>query len=539
MAEQSIPQFIDERYPDDDYYDEVVAPSPPPVPKLDAERAEQRRRIFAPKFDLYLVAVVGLLCAIGLLIVYSASIDASFLATEDQSTTYFFQRQLRNFVIGIVVLYVMARIDYRIWRRFSVWMMLVVIAALLVVLQFGDTRLAAQRALYIAGNSFQPGEAAKFVIVIYMAAWLAAKRRRLSNVTYGLIPFSIMVGAVAFLIVLQPDLSTAASILATALTMFFLAGASWAQLAVITGAAAFAGYTIATQFSYASERINDHLAAIRDLTQASDHVQAAVTAFINGGLFGVGLGEGRQKFGRLPFPHTDSVFAVIGEELGLFGCTVVIGLYVMLVYRGFTVSRNARDPFGALLAAGVTCWLTYDALLNIAVMTALVPPTGVPLPFISFGGSSLIAAMAGVGLMLSVSRVSAMPEPVEEKQIEAWDEEPTKKKKRRQVKEERKQAKQQLKRDKAVEKAREQRRRQRRSPRQQSEAAKAEEPRLEPEGIPDVEKLAPSEEEVQQANHPPSPETEELLTEEEEQRDANSHVGGRNRRRRISRISCR
>jgi cell division protein FtsW len=166
------------------------------------------------------------------------------------------------------------------------------------------------------------------------------------------------------------------------------------------------GYLLVTQISYARTRIDSHFDAIRDLTKANDHVQASVEAFLNGSLFGVGLGEGTQKFGRLPFPHTDSIFAVIGEELGLLGSMTVLVLFTLLVYRGFTIARRAPDLFGGLLASGVCLWIVYDAMLNIAVMTALLPPTGVPLPFISFGGSSLVSVMAGVGLVLSVSRQS-------------------------------------------------------------------------------------------------------------------------------------
>ncbi|NDJ86857.1 MAG: FtsW/RodA/SpoVE family cell cycle protein, partial [Chloroflexi bacterium] len=329
MTEQTAPQFVDD-------LGGVIAPSAPPTPRLDPARANARRRLFTAQMDLYLLAVVGVLCAIGLLMVYSASIDASFLATEDRSTTYFFQRQLRNLFVGVVLLYALARIDYRIWRRISIVMMLGIIASLLLVLAVGDDRLQARRAL-ISG-SIQPGEAAKLVVVIYMAAWLAAKRHRIRNITYGIVPFSIMIGIVAVLIILQPDISTAASIIATALTMFFLAGASWPQISVVAFGAAFASWTIATQFDYARQRIEGHLVAIENLTLANDHVQAAIVAFLDGGLFGVGLGEGQQKY-VIPFPHTDSVFAVIGEELGLFGCFVVIALYVIMVFRGFTISR--------------------------------------------------------------------------------------------------------------------------------------------------------------------------------------------------------
>lgn len=402
-----IPQFIDE---DEFNYAEALErphrrPLPPPVQR---DRIADRYRAYAAGFDLYLVLIVGVLCAIGLLMVYSASIDVSFQVTgEVDSTTYFFTRQVRSMAIGLVVLLVLARVDYRIWRRMSVPMLLGVILLLLAVLAFGEERFEAQRALL--SGSLQPGELAKLTVVIYMAAWLAAKRARLRNIFYGIIPFSVLVGTVAFLIVLQPDLSTAASVLATALTLFFIAGADMFQLLAIGGAMGVAGWQLMTRLDYARERLDAHLAAIDDLTQASDHVQQAVSAFINGGLTGVGLGQSQLKYANnLPFPHTDSIFAVIGEETGLLGAFLVLALYVALIYRGFLIARYAPDAFGGLLAAGVTCWIAYDALLNIAVMTAIIPPTGVPLPFISFGGSSLVAALAGVGLMLNVSRAISL-----------------------------------------------------------------------------------------------------------------------------------
>lgn len=365
----------------------------------------ERPRWLTFDFDAYFLLAAAVLCAFGLLMVYSSSISPSFLATEDQSTSYFFTRHARNFVIGLLIMAILAVVDYRIWKRYSLWIMVGTIVGLGLVLLVGDQRLQAQRSLF--QGSVQPGEFSKLAVTIYMAAWLSSRQRHLSNVSYGLIPFTILVGLTCILLVLQPDLSTAATILATTFTMFFLAGAHWLQLGALGGSAAAAGYILVTQIGYAQARINDHLAAIQDLTKANDHVQASVEAFLNGQLFGVGLGEGRQKFGRLPFPHTDSIFAVIGEELGLIGSMLVLSLFVLLVYRGFVIARKAPDLFGALIASGICLWIGFDAILNIAVMTALLPPTGVPLPFISFGGSSLVTAMAGVGLVLSVSRQAA------------------------------------------------------------------------------------------------------------------------------------
>ncbi len=399
-----VPRFIE----DDEFnYAEALAPrreTPAPPPPPSGGRPVDRRRGYYAGVDLYLALVVGALSAVGLMMVYSASIDVSYQVTGDPtSTTYFFVRQLRSMVVGVIVLITLSRLDYHVWRRLAVPMMLGVIVLLVAVLRFGETRFEAQRAL-IRG-SLQPGELAKFTVVLYMAAWLASKRSRLRNPFYGVIPFSVLVGIIAFLIVLQPDLSTAASILATALSMFFIAGADLIQLVLIGGVMGVVGWQLVLRLDYARERLEAHWNAIQDLTKASDHVQQAVTAFINGGLTGVGLGESKQKFANnLPFPHTDSIFAVIGEELGLLGTFLVIALFVALIYRGFTISRHAPDMFGGLLAAGITCWIAYDALLNIAVMTAMIPPTGVPLPFISFGGSSLVAALGGVGVMLNVSR---------------------------------------------------------------------------------------------------------------------------------------
>ncbi|HEX2907887.1 MAG TPA: FtsW/RodA/SpoVE family cell cycle protein, partial [Phototrophicaceae bacterium] len=156
---------------------------------------------------------------------------------------------------------------------------------------------------------------------------------------------------------------------------------------------------------YAQGRMSTYLSGASDLTQADYHIQQAIKAFNNGGWTGVGLGQGKQKYENLPVPHTDSIFAVIGEELGILGATLIVGLYIILVFRGLQIARRAVDPFGLLLAAGLTIWIAIKALLNIAVMLALVPPTGASLPFISFGGSSLVVVMAGVGLILSVARV--------------------------------------------------------------------------------------------------------------------------------------
>jgi cell division protein FtsW len=362
--------------------------------------------------DVYLVLVAAALLALGLLMVYSTTFDWSYL--EYGSAVRIFLNQVRSVIVGGVFLVIAWRMDYRVLKNrwVATGIMFVTIVALAALLILNNNRsLGAQRSLY--NGSFQPGEAAKLAVIIYFAAWLASRREQLQRIGYGLIPFSILVGAVCGLIVLQPDLSTAAIIVATAGTMFFIAGANIIQIGIIGVLAAVLGWTLATQFDYARQRLVQHLDAMRNLTQASWHVQQAIIAFRASGSgrdtfspnwFGVGLGQSSQKFGFLPAAHTDSIFAIIGEELGLFGCVVVIVLFALFVWRAFRISGNSQDSFGQMLAAGIGAWIAFEAMLNVAVMTTIIPFTGVSLPFISYGGSSLVVVMTGVGLLMSISR---------------------------------------------------------------------------------------------------------------------------------------
>ncbi len=369
----------------------------------DPVRVVERKKLFRTQMDVYLVLVVGVLLAIGLMMVFSTTFDWSYQVYGNASTI--FLRQIRSVAIGLGVMLLLAVLDYRLWKRFALWMMLAAIVLLITLLLTAPELFGAQRAFF--NGSLQPGELAQLITIVYMAAWLSAKQTKIRRISYGLLPFSILVGAVTGLIALQPDLSTAGLILITAVTMFFLAGADLVQLGAVAAVAGSIGWVVASQITYAGTRLADYLASINDLTNASYHVQQAIVAFLNGGLTGVGLGEGYQKFGFLPAPHTDSIFAVIAEELGLVGCALVTVLFVVLAIRGFRIARLATDSFGALLAGGITVWIVFEALLNIAVMTAILPFSGVPLPFISFGGSALVSTLAGVGLLLSVSRVSA------------------------------------------------------------------------------------------------------------------------------------
>jgi cell division protein FtsW len=415
MADQPIvPTFVDVDLPNATADGDVIgkkrvlrptAAAPARGGQNEAARANEKKRSFIATLDTPIVVVLGILLAIGLMMVYSTTFDWSYQTYGSESTI--FMQHAKNMGIGLVVTIALVLVDYRLWRRFAVVLLLITYALLIGVLLFGDNTFGARRAFF--NGSYQPGELAELIIIVYMAAWLGSKSTRIRSITHGLLPFAFLVGSMSYLVMLQPDLSTVAMIVVVAGIMFFLAGADLMQL--LAGGAVMGIIAVAVlssqRLNYAQDRVSSYLSGASDLTQANYHVQQAVIAFINGGWTGVGLGEGRQKFGFLPAPHTDSIFAVIGEELGVLGAALVVALYVILVIRGLQIARRAPDTFGALLASGVTIWIAAKALLNIAVMTAVLPATGAPLPFISFGGSSLLVMMSGAGLLLSVARVSA------------------------------------------------------------------------------------------------------------------------------------
>jgi len=361
---------------------------------MPAERTEGRKR----SIDLPLMIAVGTLAALGLMMVYSATFDWGSTPTE------YLARQVVWLALGIAAMLVVLRVDYTVLHRVSVPLMGIGLALLIAVLIFG-VKMFGSQSTFLAG-SIQPSELVKLISVIYIADWLASKGEKIRDLSLGLIPFAVVIGVITGLVVLQPDFGTAGVIALTAGIMFFLAGADIKQMVIglIVGGATFG--LVLLNSPHAQDRIQSYLDAMHDPVKASYHMQQAFIALGSGGLTGAGLGAGRQKFGYLPLPHTDSVFAVLGEELGLIGALFVVGLFAYVAYRGFRIALNAPDVFGTLIAVGVTSWIVLEALINVAVMTGILPLTGLPLPFISYGGSSLVSLMAAVGLLQSVARGS-------------------------------------------------------------------------------------------------------------------------------------
>ncbi len=361
------------------------------------------------QFDYWLLLTVAGLLIIGMMMVYSTTFDYGLLFKDDP--TYYFQRQFVAMLLGLAGILVIMQFDYHAFRRISVPFLALTLLGLIVVLFFGESIFGAQRGIY--EGSYQPSEVAKIATILYIAHWLSSKGDRIKDLTYGLLPFSFLTGVVCALIVQQPDVSTAVLIALICFTLFFIAGADWRQFAVAALVGGVVFLIIINTLPHAAARVDAFKQTLRDPAQASWHVQQTLIALGRGGWFGVGIGESTQKFGPLPAAHTDGVFAILGEELGLMGTLTFIGLLAMMVYRGIRTALNARDIYGSLLALGITAWLGFQALINIAVITAVIPFTGIPLPFLSYGGSSLLFSMLGIGILLNISRDAAIERRVQ------------------------------------------------------------------------------------------------------------------------------
>lgn len=350
-------------------------------------------------FDAWLLLLVGIMIAFGLVMVYSASWDVSYRLFGNPNALTL--RQIGNLAFGLVALAVAAFFPIRYMRRLATPLILgtILVLFLLLLVSAGS---GPRRAFL--GGSVQPSELAKLAVVIYLAVWMESKGERLSEWGYGFLPLMTIIGIVGGLILLQPDLSAVLTVASVALVMFYLAGARLSQSAVVTAGSAIVGYVLVRLTNTGRARWADYVAGLVNIEEASYHVQQSLQSFFSGGLIGRGLGASREKFGLLPAPHTDSIFAVIGEELGLIGALLVLLLFGLLLWRSFRVASQAPDRLGMLLAGGIAFWIGIEALINMSVLLGLLPFAGNALPFFSYGGSSLVTTLAGVGLLLNISR---------------------------------------------------------------------------------------------------------------------------------------
>jgi cell division protein FtsW len=368
-----------------------------PAPKLN--QRSLARRLRDSGFDPWLLMTVSFMILFGLVMVYSSSWDVSWRLTGEADTL--FRRQVINMGIGLLAMVAAAQVPLAWLRKLAIPIIAVAIVSLLAVLLF-SVGLGPRRA-FLSG-SIQPSELAKLALIIYLAVWMESKGDKLLDWGHGFIPLMVIIGIVGGLILLQPDLSAVLTVAVVALTLFYLAGARLSQSLIITSGGSVVAYILVRLTTTGRARWADYISGLVDIQQASYHVQHSLQAFYSGGILGLGLGASREKFGLLPAPHTDSIYAVIGEELGLIGALVVVAMFVFFLWRGFRIALDSEDRLGYLIASGITFWIGVEAMVNMSVLLGLLPFAGNALPFFSFGGSSLVTTLAGVGLLLNVSR---------------------------------------------------------------------------------------------------------------------------------------
>ena len=358
----------------------------------------------APDYGL-LICVLTLVF-LGSIFVYSSSYV--FADLEYGDSLHFIKRQLIFCVVGIIGMLLVMRLDYRYLQSWSFFIMLLTLIALIAILipNFGVESNGALRWLKLGPlPPIQPSEFAKLSVLIYMAAWLPSRGESIRDFVLAVIPLCITVGLFAALIMLQPDLGTTMLIAIITGVLFFIAGAKLLHVIALAGSGIVtASILVLAGGGYRINRILSFTSAESDPTGMGFQTLQLLIAFGSGGLSGLGLGVSRQKFFYIPGSHTDGVLAIIGEEMGLIGVLAILILFIILFWRGWIIMAQAKDPFGSLLVAGILTWFSFQLLINIGGVTRLIPLTGIPLPFLSAGGSSLIVSLLAIGIMLSVSR---------------------------------------------------------------------------------------------------------------------------------------
>lgn len=354
--------------------------------------------------DAALILIVIAIVLFGLVALSSASTVVSYQQYHDSA--YLLKRQLLSILIGVLAFAAMYRINLALLRRWALPLLIGSIALLVAVFipGIGLELLGARRWIHFGSMTVQPSEFVKLAFLIYLARWLEERRTALHDRAYGLWPFLALLGLVALLILQQPDLGTMGIITAIALSSYFVAGGPIRDFLLIGGLAVTGFVVLVKTAPYRAARFLVFLNPQLDPQGIGYHINQALLAIGTGGLFGLGLGHSRQKFNYLPEAAGDSIFAIVAEELGLIIATGLVILYAAFLVRGYAIARRAPDTFTKVVATGITTWIGFQALMNMAALSGIVPLTGVPLPFVSYGGTAIIVSLAGVGLLANISR---------------------------------------------------------------------------------------------------------------------------------------
>lgn len=365
----------------------------------------QNRKARLKQADGTLALILALLMMCGLLTLFSATY---YKAVDQGDALLEVKKQLIGVGLGAFLMLLTSRIPYSFWQKPRVVMLALTGSFALLVLVLipgiGVYVNGSRRWLNIAGLSFQPSELAKIASVMYLASTLSFRLKQVERLWTGILPLLVIPAAMFLLILQQPNLSTAGSIMIVAILMMLLAGAKWKHLSLMGVAGLAVGFAYAWVEPYRRERLLSFRNPFAQMSDEGYQLSQSLIAIGSGGLFGRGLGQGRQKFSYLPYPESDFIFAIIGEDFGLFGCCVVILLFVAFAVAGMRIALNCQDRYGCLLAAGITAMISVQAFINIGVVVGILPTTGLPLPFFSAGGTSISLLMAAVGILFNISR---------------------------------------------------------------------------------------------------------------------------------------
>jgi cell division protein FtsW len=355
------------------------------------------------KSDKWLFTATLMLVCTSVVMVYSAS---AVMAMQDFKNPYLFLfKQATWALVGLFLVYLVMRIDYRNYRQPTViWAGLAIVSLALVAVLFGTPRNGATRWLNLGGLGIQPSELAKICVIIFVAALLERRMERIDEPAYALLPIGGVLGVIVGLIVIEPDLGTAVSIVMIAGVMIFAAGISYRYVFGLALIALPAFFVLVWTSEYRWKRVTAFLDPFKDPLGDGFQIIQSMIAVSTGGILGRGLMAGVQKLFYLPEPHNDFIYAVIAEELGLLGATVLLACFCVITWRGLRTSMRAPDRFGAFLALGLTTMVAFQAFFNISVVLGMLPTKGIPLPFVSYGGSSLLINLVGMGILLNVSQ---------------------------------------------------------------------------------------------------------------------------------------
>ena len=354
--------------------------------------------------DKVLIATMGVIIAFGLIMLSSATSAVAY--TKYGDSYYFFKHQLFGIGIGAVAFYVLAKIDYHRWEKYGFWFLVLSVLLLLLVFIPGLSASygKARSWINVFGFSLQPSELVKISFLIYLSSWLARRQKFVKDFSQGTAPFVFVLGAIGILMINQPDIGTLSIITIISMIVYFTGGGNIKHIIVII-LLGFMGVALMTSFMpYQANRLKCFMDPDYSADDKCYQVSQSLIAVGSGGLNGRGLGASRQKFTYLPEVSGDSIFAIIGEETGLIFSSLLVSLFMLLFYRGYLIAKNSLDRFGKLLSIGIVSWLVVQAIINIGGMINFMPMTGVPLPFISYGGTAILSAMAAMGILVNISK---------------------------------------------------------------------------------------------------------------------------------------